>query len=103
MAGGRPPTDWEKAYPILINAFQNGLNIMQACLQADISRETYRLKCEADESFLAKMETAQQRSLIKARQNIVAAVEAGDKDLSKWYLERKDRDFKPKTDITSDD
>lgn len=97
------PIEWEKVTPLLVASLQNGLNVTQACLQADISRETYYAKCKDDESFSDKMELAQQFGSMKARQNVIQAVNSGDPHMSKWYLERRDRDFKPKTDVTTGD
>lgn len=82
-------------------AFQNGLNISQACLQVGISRETYYDHMK-DEAFAARMSHAQEYVSIKARQNIVDVVDKGNIEQSRWWLERKDPEFKPKSDVTSD-
>lgn len=100
---GRPLTDWNKIKPILRSSYHNGLNITQACLEAGISKETYYQKIKADQVFSDEMQKAQQRVFSKARQNIAQAIEAGDKDISKWMLERRDKEFKPKQDLTTDD
>ena len=38
----------------------------------------------------------------RAKLNISKAIEDGDIDLSKWYLERRDNDFKTKQAVTHD-
>ncbi len=39
----------------------------------------------------------------RARMNLKNKIEAGDIDASKYWLDRKDKEFKQKQDITSDD
>lgn len=88
---------------LLIVSLQNGLSMTQACLQANVSRETVRLWCKEDEDLLAKLDLAEQFGSMKARQNIMKAINDGDKSMSTWYLERRDKSFKPKSDITTGD
>ena len=38
----------------------------------------------------------------RAKLNISKAIDDGDIDLSKWYLERRDNDFKTKQAVTHD-
>lgn len=88
---------------ILISSLQNGLNITQSCLQAGISRETFYARRKEDPVFSDRMAKAEQFATMKARQNVVKAINNGDLNTSKWHLERKDPEYKPKSDITSDD
>ena len=102
---GRPPGSNVvlEAEALLILSLQNGLNRTQACLQAGISRPAFYIELERNETFLDKIDKAEQFGSMKARQNIMKSIDSGDLNTSKWYLERKDPEFKPKSDLTSDD
>lgn len=102
---GRPPGSniILEVEPVLLASLQNGLNKTQACLQAGVSRAALYLELDKNPPFLDRIEKAEQFGTMIARQNIVKAINAGDVATSKWHLERKDPEYKQKTDITSDD
>lgn len=102
---GRPPGSniALEVEPILIASLQNGLNITQACLQAGISRETYYAERKVNNGFSDRLDKAEQFASMKSRQNIMRAINSGSVADSWRYLERKDPEFKPKSDFTSDD
>ena len=101
--GGRPTKMTEITVKKLEEAFLEGMNDTQACLIADISRETFYNYCEKHPKFNDRKEVLKQQPKITAKKNIKKALKDGDKDISKWLLEKTEDEFNPKniTDITS--
>lgn len=89
--------------PILIASLQNGLSVRQACLQAGIGKTAFYEEKARNEEFSDRIEKAEQYVLTVARQNIVKSVVSGNISDSWRLLERKDPEYKPKSDLTSDD
>lgn len=102
---GRPPGSniVLEVEPILLSSLQNGLNIRQACLQAGISHNAFYIEWNRNPAFFDRIEKAEQFASMKSRQNILKAINNGSVTDSWRYLERKDPEFKPKSDLTSDD
>jgi hypothetical protein len=90
----------EDTVKLLENAFNNMFNITEACHYAGIHRDTYYAWLADDDIFSYRMSIAQQAPNMKAKQNILMALNAGDTGISKWYLERRDPGFKAKTEIS---
>ena len=90
---GRPPISPERVTK-LEQGFKNGLNVTESCLFAGVARQTYYRNVKENEEFSDKMEYSQHIVLIRAKQNITAKIIEGDIELSKWLIERKDRDFR---------
>jgi hypothetical protein len=88
---------------ILIASLQNGLSIRQACLQAGIGKTSFYDEKERNQEFSDRIDRAEQYVLTVARQNIVKSVVSGNISDSWRLLERKDPDYKPKSDLTSGD
>ncbi len=83
--------------------FSVGATDLEACFLAGISKQTLYNYQEKYPEFVDRKEALKNMPKYKAKKNIVGELDKGDKDISKWYLERKDNDFKNKTDITSND
>jgi hypothetical protein len=83
---------------ILIASLQNGLNVRQACLQAGISHTAFYDEKARNAGFSDRIDMAEQFANQKARQNIVKSINAGNVADSWKYLERKDPEFKPKSE-----
>ena len=78
----RPRKINEEVVGKLEYAFMKGFNVTEACDYAEISRDTYY------------------DNLKKNKLNLAEAIESGDLDESKYYLERKCKDeFSPKQEI----
>lgn len=86
----------EEIVGMLESGFKCMFNITEACQYAGISRETYYTWLGDDDVFSYRMSVAQQSPNMTAKQNIITALNAGDTNISKWYLERRDPDFKTK-------
>lgn len=89
----------EDTVKLLEAAFNNMFNISEACQYAGISRETYYNWLGDDNIFSYRMSVAQKAPGMTAKQNIMKALSAGDTNISRWYLERKDPEFKPRAQI----
>lgn len=92
----------EDTVRLLEAAFNNMFNITEACQYAGISRETYYQWLADDDVFSFRMSVAQQAPNKKAKENILKALQEGDTNVSRWYLERKDPDFKNKAELSVD-
>ena len=86
----------------LKKSFREGLNNGEACLDANISEKTFYLVLEKNEKLKIYFKLLQKNVTKIAKQNIFKKIKAGDTEQSKWWVERRDKDFKNKTDITSD-
>ena len=98
--GGRPTKMTQGTVKKLEEAFLRGLSDEEACLYADISKPTLYDYCDKNPDFFDRKELLKQRVKTRAKLNISKAIEDGDIDLSKWYLERRDNDFKTKQAVT---
>lgn len=79
----------------LEKCFNLGMTVKDACFEVKITRSAFYRRLEVDEEFSARMEYARHFVMIKAKQNIaVAIVNDGNIDLSKWWIERKDPEFR---------
>lgn len=89
----------------LEDAFARGCNVTEACLFANISRQTYYNWIESYPEQKERFDILGEKVKMKAKLNIAQKVEDGDVDTSKWYLERKGKDegFSPRQELTGKD
>lgn len=84
----------------LEDSFSKGLTITMACLQSGVSQASFfriiKEKPELGERFRALRENVKLHSLLNVAKEII---EEKDVETSKWYLERRDKDFKPKQEV----
>lgn len=84
---------------LLVEAFTKSYNVAEACQHAGINRDTYYVWLKEIEGFQDIMDEAKARPLKKAKSVIDVALNAGDVSTAKWYVERRDPDFKSKAEI----
>lgn len=89
---GRPTVMTDEVIQKLEYAFMRGMTDREACLYANIATSTLYNYCNGNPSFLERKEDLKQHPTAKARLNVTEAIENGDADMSKWWLERKARD-----------
>lgn len=89
----------EKVVARLVEAFNNSYNVTEACQYAQISRETYYRWLKEIPEFEPIIEEAKAMPLRKAKETITSAIVQGDVNTAKWYVERRDPDFKPKAEV----
>ena len=100
---GRPTVMTEETLQKLEYAFIHGLTDVEACLYADIGTTTLYKYCDANPEFGERKEQLKQHPTAKARLNVAEAIESGDKETSKWWLERKAKsEFSTKQEIQAD-
>lgn len=86
---GRPSKMTPQVVTKLVAAFNMGYNDTEAALYAGISRKTYYdWLCEYPD-FRNKINRAKAEPNIKAKEVVVNAVNSGDVNAAKWWLERK--------------
>lgn len=96
---GRPTVMTEAVIGKLEEAFAFGSTDLEACFYAGISKDAlydYQVK---HPEFTERKEALKDNPAMLARKNVYDALSEGDKDISKWYLERKKKDeFSTKTE-----
>lgn len=101
--GGRPTVMTEIVVSKLEYGFMKGLNVTECCHYADISRNCFYEYCEKHPEFKDRIEELKSSPSARAKLNVVEAIENGDTDLSKWWLERRNKDeFSTKQEIDAD-
>jgi hypothetical protein len=84
--------------------FAQGFSVDNACIWADISKQTYYTYCEKEAGFLDYCKTLQKKPLIKSILVINKALNEGDVSTAKWYAERKAKDeFSLRNELTGED
>lgn len=101
MAKKKKRVAWDKDQIVesLRPYFQLGYNIHKACQLARFPRSTFQTWVDADDELRQKVESWQGLVNSKARENIARKVQEGDTGESKWWLEKMDADFKPKSSV----
>ena len=100
---GRPTVVTPEVVAKLEYGFMRGMNDTEACLYADISRSAFYDYCNKNPEFTDRKEELKKQPSVKAKLNVTEAIEQGDVDLSKWYLERRNKDeFSLKQEIKAD-
>jgi hypothetical protein len=95
---GRPTVMTPETIKRLEDGFIAGLSDREASLYADTAPSTLYAYCEENPDFSERKELLKERIKMRAKFNISEAIEAKDKTLSQWLLERRDPDFKPKNE-----
>jgi hypothetical protein len=102
--GGRPTVMTPDVLRKLEHAFAIGCTDLEACLYANIGKSTLYDYQNENPEFLERKEILKINPVLKARTNVMASIESGDINDSKWLLERKKKDefsVKTETDLTS--
>lgn len=96
---GRPTIMTNDIVGKLEYAFSKGCSDVEACLYANIHKSTLYEYCQKHPEFTDRKEELKHTPLLKARLNIEQAIVDGDKDMSRWYAERKAKhEFSLKTE-----
>ena len=101
--GGRPTVMTPEMVQKLEEGFMKGLTDAECCLFCGIAKQTLYDYCNKYPEFADRKEDLKKHPAIQAKLNILEAIDGGDKDISKWYLERKNKDeFSLKQEIAAD-
>jgi hypothetical protein len=74
----------------------NGLRIIKAAEAIQVTPHTVHSWVRKDPDFKEMMENCMLSVTEKAKSNLIVKIEAGDTDISKYWLERHDDTFRPK-------
>ena len=97
---GRPRAITEDVLQKLKEAFMMGCSKREACLYADVAESTFYDFLKEYPEYSEKIEIWKSYEKIKARMVVHKALDKGDRDMAKWYLERKAKDeFNTKMEI----
>ena len=78
-------------------AFAMGSTVEEACLYAEISRQTFYNWRDENKDLFDTIESFRLNPILKARKVIMDNLDKGDVKTAMWYLERKKRDeFDPR-------
>jgi hypothetical protein len=103
MAMGRPTVMTPEIVGKIEYGFMKGLNVTECCHYADISRQAFYDYLEKNPDFSDRIEELKSNPSTRAKLNVVEAIENGDTDLSKWWLERRNKDeFSLKQEVSAD-
>lgn len=97
---GRPTVMTPEVLNKLDQAFMFWMNNTEACLYADIAEKNFYNYAKANDGYLQKAKSLREKPSMVAKANIVRSIQAGDKNDSKRWLERKNKDeFSLKTEV----
>jgi hypothetical protein len=86
----------------LEQGFSKGLNVLQACLYAGISKSTYYDYCKDHPVFSDRIDQLRESTNMRAILNLSEAVESGSKEDSWKWVERRVKEFSPKQEVKSE-
>lgn len=89
---GRPRTITPKKLEKLEEAFKLGCSNREACFYADVAESTFYDFLKDYPEYSDKIAMWKDYQKIKARYVVHKALENNDRDMAKWYLERKAKD-----------
>lgn len=90
-AGGRPTIMTDEVLIKLETAFSVDATVREACIFAGISEAPYYNYVKDHPEFKEKVENLRAQPILKCRQNVMSAINSGDRRMSRWYLERKNK------------
>jgi ACT domain-containing protein len=103
MAVGRPTIMTDAIVSKLEYGFMKGLNVTECCHYADISRNCFYEYLDKNPEFKDRIEELKSCTSARAKLNVSEAIDNGDKELSKWWLERRNKDeFSVKQEVAAD-
>lgn len=98
MPAGRPTKMTTETVKKLEEAFALGCSDLEACLMADISKQTLYNYQDANPEFIDRKEKLKESPVLIARTTVVREIQ-NDADLAMKYLERKcKKEFSTKTE-----
>lgn len=89
---GRPRAITPKNLEKLEEAFKIGCNNREACFYADVAESTFYDFLKEYPEYSDKIDMWKSYEKIKARMVVHNALDRNDKEMAKWYLERKAKD-----------
>lgn len=101
---GRPLAVTPQVIAKLETAFSMGCTELEACLLAGICHSTLKNYQIKNPEFMARKKLLKENPVLKSRKVVIDALDNGDLDTAKWYLERKAKaEFSTRTESTGAD
>lgn len=98
---GKPTVMTPETLTKLAIAFARGASDVEACFFAGIGKTTLYNYQNAHPEYVEHKEALKDSLIFKARGVIEDAITDGDKDMAKWYLERKKKaEFTTRQEVT---
>jgi hypothetical protein len=97
MPAGRPTVMTKEVLGKLEEAFLCDATNDEAAYYAGINPDTLYEYKKNNPKYSEHIKTLRGMTGLKAKANIKKSIESGDKYDSRWYLERRDKDYKPKS------
>ena len=94
-AGGRPEKITPDVLQKLEDAFSNSAPDTEACFYAGIAPKTLYNYQTRHPKFIQRKEALKSSPNLRARTNIINAMNQSNTEVSKWWLEKKDPEFRP--------
>lgn len=95
--GGRATVMTPGTLHKLEEAYVVGATHLEAAIYADIAESTLHNYRSKNPEFSERIDALRGMTSLKAKINIERAIENDDINTSKWHLERRDPDYKPKS------
>lgn len=92
VGAGRPTIMTPELVNKLEIAFSMGCTDLEACLFANISKQTLYNYQDKNPEFVDRKEMLKEKLILKARSVIAESLNKKDENTAKWYLERKRKD-----------
>lgn len=89
---GRPTVMTDDTIDKLQQSWAMGCSDLEACCYAGVSAAALYNYQKAHPDFVDRKAVLKERMVLKAREVVHKALQEGDKDMAKWYLERKKKD-----------
>ena len=86
---GRPPVIDKDVLNKLETSYSMGCTDSEACLFANISKQTLYNYQDKHPEFVERKEMLKEKLILKARSVIAESLNKKDENTAKWYLERK--------------
>lgn len=101
---GRPTVMTPEVVSKLEQAWAMGCSDLEACLFANISKQTLYDYQNKNPEFVDRKERLKESLVLKARTVIANALNQDDENTAKWYLERKKKaEFSTRQELTGED
>lgn len=89
---GKPTVMTPETLSKLEIAWLQGATDLEACFYANIATATLYNYQNTHSEYLDRKQRLKESMALKARSLVLQALEEGDKDMAKWYLERKKKE-----------
>ena len=99
---GRPKAITKKVWEVLEEAFLLGLSDAEACLKAGITKPTLYKYLEENPEKEERRDVLKENIKMHAKINIANGIKTGNIELSKYYLERTDKEFSKKMKVENE-